>query len=327
MAHTKLGRVEMTRKLILVGVVVIVVAAIVWHMCAVRAYEAKIQAEWSGLDGALTILDSTIATRSKDFTNTRQSIDDLKSRVDRFKVAMVATNPPYEYVRFHNNLVAYLDKMSITLASMSDNCVTWLATKSAELERESTAARDLCKDCANSWRGRRPLGYKSDLFAQVTANFNAMHRSRKQASVPSPVSVTYVVAERGIPAYFQAPSSSVASDYYSQMRSLVARYKGMRGDLERARVSERTRYTGCAISDYDRAILVNARDNRQVIFNQMNSLSVPSGCERIHDIAIGAVANGLDAVNSLLAGNWDEFHRRSNNGMAAQAYRAFGIGG
>ena len=100
----------------------------------------------------------------------------------------------------------------------------------------------------------------------------------------------------------------------------------MRHDLERARVSERTRFTG-AISDYDRTILCNARDNRQGILNQMDSLSVPAGCERIHSTAVGAVANGLDAVNCLLAGNWDEFHLKSNNGMAAQAYRAFGLGG
>jgi len=217
----------MKRNLVLAGFAVVVIAIIAWHICAVRAYEAKIQTEWSGLDGALTTLDSTIATRSKDFADTRKSIDDLKSRVDRLKVEVGATNPPSGYGRFRNNLIAYLDKLSVTLASMSDNCVTWSAVKSAELERESTAARDLCKDCTNSWRGRRQLGYKSDLFAQVTANFNAMHRSRKQASAPSPATITYVVAaERGIPAYFSAPSSAEASGYYMQMRSLVARYRG-----------------------------------------------------------------------------------------------------
>jgi hypothetical protein len=98
----------------------------------------------------------------------------------------------------------------------------------------------------------------------------------------------------------------------------------LRGDLDKAHVSERTRYTG-EISMFDQEVLAIAKNNRLDILQRIENVPVPTGCEGMHQVAVEALDNGIQGIEYLLKGDWDWFHKLSNNGKADRAYKAFGI--
>jgi len=301
-----------------VGFVVLMLFAYsIW----LNSYKNKLFVEWSGLQKSVEKLDSMITTNSADFSDIKTSASSLKSMVETSKKKFKMISVPPGKGRINSCFIDYLEKTGEVLDSICSNCDVWSATEMTKLKQNSDEMGNSQTDfCATAFKQIA----NNKLFVGTASTLNKMHAARKKKVTTSTIPVSRSTVASSLP-IFSVPVDQASNDYVYRVRSLLQQYKSLRGDLSKAHVSERTRYTG-EISMIDQEILAIAKNNRLDILQRIENVPLPSGCESLHRLATDALRNGIDAIDALLSGDWDTFHRLSNNGKADRAYKAFGIG-
>lgn len=307
----------MSRKTLLVVVAVVVAMVVVGFLVWSYLNQTKYCSVISAICGQMQNVNSAFAVyaaKANDFSALKAKAEECHKEIGNLLVSVngMGRGVPGKYVPFHKGLQSLLNNYQTFYGKVAVEAGGWQKASFEGVETARSAVLQSANLCFTSWPGTfSPLQNDTGWCGSLSGDLKKLADSKKSASASPTMVVGGVPAAGGViialPSIGGQMSYNPNAGYVAQMRSLLAGYKRLRGDLDRA-IQIYDSGGGIAYGTLDNAIA-----SRRNILDAIQMIAPPPEYGEAHALAVETLQIGIGAVEGFrYRGDRKSLHGLSN---------------